>query len=338
VDNKKNGVSGGDSPLTPNDVHGAAKFDNTTPHSTANNGFGQSPKSNGFRTLVNPNALPRELRAYCQFVGWQYVDRGKAKPDKVPVNVRTLRNAGSTWPNTWADIRTAVTTYQAHPTLAGIGFVLTQGDPYTMLDLDDCILDGVPNEFACGVLNALRTYAELSPSGHGLRLFVHCRHQPEATRRPEIELYSTGRFATLTGDVLDDAPIAKVDSLDWFLDQFAPKQEQQQRPTASVSCADRLLPSSDQELWDYIRRVNPLAKSIFAGDLSDIRNGDHSRAVILMLNSLAHWTQGDATRMDRMIRQTHLDKTKWSENRKGQTWLAGRIDDAINYMAARGAK
>jgi len=338
VDNKKTGVSGGDSPLTPTDVHGAAKFDNTTPHSTASNGFGQDPKANGFRTLVNPNALPRELRAYCQFVGWQYVDRGKAKPDKVPVNVRTLGNAGATWPNTWADIRRAVATYQAHPTLAGIGFVLTANDPYVMLDLDDCILDGVPNEFACGVLNHLRTYAELSPSGHGLRLLVHCRHQPNATRRPAIELYSKERFATLTGDVLDDAPIVRLDSLDWFLDQFVPKPEIKPSDPQLSSCVDRAVPSSDQELWDYIRRVNPLAKSIFAGDLADIRNGDHSRAVILMLNSLAMWTSGDAKRMARMIRQTHLDKTKWDENRGGQTWLAGRIDDAIIYMAARGAK
>ncbi len=285
------------------------------------------------RTLVNPNAIPRELWQYKQFVGWKYIDRGKAKPDKCPINPHNLSNAGSTWPNTWADIRTAVATYQTEPSLAGIGYVLTANDPYVMLDLDNCIYYGEPNEFASRILNQLRTYAERSPSGNGLRLLVHCRHQPDAIKRPEIELYSKERFATLTGDVLNDAPIAKVDSLDWFIDEFVPKQEQKPSdPQLSSSGADRLLPSGDDaELWDYIFRINGLANRIYHGDLSNVRNADQSRAVILLLNSLAIWTKSDAGRMNRMIRQTHLDNSKFDAKRGDWTWLDGRIQDAINF-------
>jgi putative DNA primase/helicase len=291
------------------------------------------------RTLLDPNATPRELWPYRQFVPWKYVDRGKPKPDKVPVNARTLGNAGSTWPNTWADIRTAVTAYQANDDLAGIAYVLTAHDPYAMVDIDNCIIDGQFSQLAIDVICTLRTYTEFSPSKKGLRLFVHCQEQPDAIKRPEIEIYSRERFATLTGDVVNPAPITKVDSLDWFIDKFVPKQEQQSKndPQLSFSCVNRgaSLSSDDSELWDYIFRINTLARSIYNGDLSNVRNGDNSRAVILLLNSLALHTKGDAARMERMIYQAHLDKTKWNEKRKNQTWLDGRIRDAINYMGGR---
>lgn len=329
-------------------VDGTAKIDNTSTHDTTRSGAGQSPSLDqvgaltpGVRTLLDPNAIPRELRHYPQFVCWKLEDRGKPKLDKVPVNPRKPKsNAGATWPNTWAPIRTAVNTYRANESLAGVGFVLTTNDPYVMIDLDDCILYGEPNEFACNILNSLGTYAELSPSGRGLRLFVHCRHQPNAIKRQTIEIYSKERFATLTGDVLDDRPIVKVDSLDCFIDQFVPKPE---IPTNSdphsSSCAERVAPSGDDAaLWDYIFRINSMAEPIYNGDLSGVHGGDQSRAVILLLNSLALWTKGDAGRMARMIRQTHLDKTKWTEQRKNQTWLDGQIQDAINFMANRGAR
>lgn len=329
-------------------VDGTAMHFNTKDHSTTRNGAGQSPildqvgaLTPGARTLVNPNAIPHELRPYKQSVCWKLEDRGKPKPDKVPVNPRKPQsNAGATWPNTWADLPTAVNTYRTNENLAGVGFVLTTNDPYVMIDLDDCILYGKPNEFACNVLNSLGTYAELSPSGRGLRLFVQCRQQPNAIKRPEIELYSNGRFATLTGDVLDDRPIARFDSLDCFIDQFVPKPE---IPTNSdphsSSCAERVAPSGDDaELWSYIFRINSMARAIYNGDLSNVRGGDQSRAVILLLNSLALHTGGDAGRMKSMIRQTHLDQSKFEAKRGAQTWLDVQIQDAISYMAARGAK
>ncbi len=289
------------------------------------------------RTVVDAGAIPHELRQYKQVVPWKYVDRGKPKPDKVLINARTLGNGGVTWPNTWTYYPIALAAYEANPGLAGVGFVLTPNDPYVMGDLDNCIIDGKFSTLAIDVIAALNTYVERSPSKRGIRFLVHCRHQPGAIKRPEIELYSKERFATLTGDVLNDAPIAKVESLDWFINEFVSKTEQEQRPTTSSSCNDRLLPSGDDAaLWDYIFRINPLAEPIFNGDLSNVRGADQSRAVMLLLNSLALWTKGDAARMESMIRQTYLDKSKWDENRKGWTWLYGRIQDAIGYMAGRG--
>lgn len=288
------------------------------------------------RTLVSARALPVALRPYKQFVAWRYRDTGKPKPAKVPINPKTLRNAGATWPNTWTDLLSAVDAYQANASLAGIGFVLTSNDPYTMIDLDNCMLYGEPNPFACDVLNRLGTYAELSPSGKGLRLFVRNESQPATLKRPEIEIYSRERFATLTGNVLDDRPIATAD-LTWLYELFPQvKPTTNSIATSLVSVRQPVTPD-DAGLWERIFRLDklgPTHQARFNGDLSADK-GDHSLAVICLLNCLAKWTSGDAMRMERMIRQTRLDQSKFDDNRRDWPWLTGRIMDAINYTKGR---
>jgi putative DNA primase/helicase len=85
-----------------------------------------------------------------------------------------LRLADVERPATWATIRQAVATYQAYSWLAGIGFVLTANDPYCMIDLDNCLDDGVLSDKAAYVLSEVNSYTEISPSGNGLKLLVRC--------------------------------------------------------------------------------------------------------------------------------------------------------------------
>lgn len=292
------------------------------------------------RTLIDHEATPREMWAYPQFVGWRFVDRGAAKPDKVPVNPRTLGNAGVNWPNSWSTIRAAVATYKANPDLSGVGFVLTPNDPYVMVDLDNCVIDGSLAPYAANIVDRLATYTEFSPSGRGLRLFVRCSQQP-AMKRQACEVYSAGRWATLTGNVLHQRPIASHESLDWLLSQFTPKESPQKRVTALLSCSYPI-PADDGELWARILKVNRMAYGLYHGDLSvtkpDPITGqyDKSVAVSMLLNCLALWTKGDPARMERMIRQTALDQTKFDQGRKGWTWLDGRIQKSIEYMKSQG--
>lgn len=291
------------------------------------------------RTLVSARAMPVALRPYKQFVAWRYEDTGKPKPIKVPVNCNSpkLGNAGATWPNTWTTLLHAVETYQTHAHLAGVGFVLTDNDPYTMIDLDGCMLYGEPNPFACEVLNRLQTYAELSPSGKGLRLFVKDPSQPRVLKRPEIEIYSRERFATLTGNLLDDRPIASVD-LTWLYEMFPQVEPAKDTDKTTGLLSERQpIPEDDRDLWDrifHLDRFGPAHMARFNGDLSGDR-GDPSLAVIRLLNCLARWTSGDAMRMERMIRQAQLDQSKFDHNRNGWHWINGRILDAINYTKGR---
>ena len=53
------------------------------------------------RRRIQPEHIPPELMPHPQWVCWRYVDRGEGrKPDKQPVNPRSLANAGVHWANT----------------------------------------------------------------------------------------------------------------------------------------------------------------------------------------------------------------------------------------------
>lgn len=288
------------------------------------------------RTLVNPNAIPRELWQYRQFVCWRYVDHGRAKPDKVPVNPRTLGNAGTTYKNTWSYLPSAIAAYETHHDLNGVGFVLTPLDKFTMVDADDCVQNGVINDFARAIIERVDTYTELSPSGCGLRLLVRDVAQRPALKRSQIEIYSGERFATLTGNVVHNTPIARAD-LQWIYNQFPPaKLPATSITTLSLSCEDS--PATDDAgTWERIFKLDkqgPAHDARFHGDLAGDA-GDHSLAVIRLLNCLARWTQGDGPRMDRMIRMAHLDQSKFDAKRGAQTWLQGQILDAISYVRGK---
>ena len=95
-----------------------------------------------YQALVHREHIPQELLSYPQWVCWRYVDRGEnKKPDKQPVNPHTLNNAGVHWTNTWSTFEHAYMTYLMYRErgLHGVGFVLTVGDPFVGVDIDDCL-------------------------------------------------------------------------------------------------------------------------------------------------------------------------------------------------------
>jgi putative DNA primase/helicase len=296
------------------------------------------------RTLHNPHAIPRDLWPYPHFVGWRYVENGGKKPEKRPINPKTLGGASSQWPNSWTGIHTAVDTYQRTPWLSGLGFMLTERDPFAMVDLDHCLLDGQLSPLASEVVRALPTYWEVSPGGDGLRGLVSCTGALPANRKTgSIEFYSAHRYCTLTGRIWGEAkPLARVSNLDAILQRWL--GEKPRDPQFFCQGTRQEPPADDAELWQRIFARNRLAYQLFHGHLvgtvhSEGKDGgpDTSRAVILLLNSLAYWTEGDVGRMARMIRQAHLDQRKFDERRGSGTWLDYQIADACAYTAGRRA-
>jgi primase-polymerase (primpol)-like protein len=99
----------------------------------------------------------------------------------------------------------------------GFGFVLN-GDGVVCIDLDDCVADGVVSDGAQTLIDSLpRTFVELSPSGRGLHVWGF--GDVEAGRRfvlngLKVEVYGTGRYLTVTGKPLVNAPFAELDLSD----------------------------------------------------------------------------------------------------------------------------
>jgi putative DNA primase/helicase len=145
---------------------------------------------------IEAENIPQELMSYSQWVCWRYVGRGEGrKPDKQPVNPRTLANAGVHWPNTWTSFEEAYETYLLHCNQAihGVGFVLTPNDPYVAVDLDACVHEDEIESKAAQIISDLGSYTEVSPPGHGLRILVACPEFHDNARREAIEVYSHSR-------------------------------------------------------------------------------------------------------------------------------------------------
>jgi len=154
--------------------------------------------------------IPIEMTHYSSWVVWRYEQRNE-KPTKVPYNPRTLMLASVTEPSHWATYGEALRLLQSgHGSFSGLGFVLSANDPYTIIDIDDPTGDPVAIERATKILEAFDTYVETSPSGNGMHIILR-GHVPSGRRREKIEVYSTERYFTMTGNTYRDQHINESD-------------------------------------------------------------------------------------------------------------------------------
>lgn len=156
------------------------------------------------RAYRQRNALPAELKKRDRWVSWEPRIRNGAST-KVPVTVDG-RAASSTNPATWAS-------FAAVRRLPRRGFVL--GDGIGCIDLDNCLVKGVPTPAAARLLARLpQTYIEISPSGDGLHVWGRLP-EGRGSRRTEdglsVERYSAGRYITVTGRVFAGSSAALAD-------------------------------------------------------------------------------------------------------------------------------
>lgn len=158
--------------------------------------------------VLTPNldAIPDELRKLSRWVCWRMED-GK----KVPYDANALNSrASSTNPATWAGFAEAEAAFierEGHAdAFSGIGLVL-DGDGLVGVDIDHCVVDGVPGAAALKLLEQLgAAYVETSPSGTGLRAFGLAEPLERGCKGVHdglnVELYSAGRYLTVTGRII----------------------------------------------------------------------------------------------------------------------------------------
>ena len=146
--------------------------------------------------------IPDELKTYAQWIVWKFEPSATGKPTKVPYSPCDINvKAKVTDPSTWGDFATAVV---AAEYADGLGFVLTANDPYTLVDLDDTDGDQELFQTQYKIFERLDSYTEISPSGKGVHVIVK-GHIPAGRKRNKIELYSEGRYMTMTGNRLPNA-------------------------------------------------------------------------------------------------------------------------------------
>ena len=119
------------------------------------------------------------------------------------MNPNGRKVASSTNPKTWGSFDEAV---EASSFFNGIGFCFTKADLFVGIDFDHCIKDGVLINWVDDLLNKLDTYAEYSPSGEGIHAYIKAPVEI-GKKSKEIEVYSHGRYFTVTGNVYRDVTI-----------------------------------------------------------------------------------------------------------------------------------
>ncbi|MCW2764033.1 MAG: hypothetical protein JWR85_4234 [Marmoricola sp.] len=162
--------------------------------------------------------IPEAMKSYRQWVVWRYEETEGEKPTKVPYNPETGRMASVTDSSTWSTFEFAANAAKQSGHYSGLGFVLTADDPFAFIDLDAPPPHATENEAQTimarqrTIYDEFQSYAELSPSGKGLHIIIHGELE-SGRKRSSIEIYSSGRYMTMTGDVYRDLPIVNCQTL-----------------------------------------------------------------------------------------------------------------------------
>ena len=162
------------------------------------------------KVTVNKDGIPTWLKAKQQWVCW-VVGKEKAggKFDKIPVNPESGIYVDGTNPENWLSFEEAIGFYERER-CAGIGFALSKepfdvdesGNLYLVaLDFDNCVDRSDEIKAIWKSLN--KPYAEISPSGRGMRMFALSRELISGGNDGVgHEMYTSGRFMTVTGNVI----------------------------------------------------------------------------------------------------------------------------------------
>lgn len=147
------------------------------------------------------------LKAHDKWVAWKYVTRDGRKT-KPPVNPHNGRLARNNKPEDWGTYDQAIARVKKDG-LAGVGFVITEDDGLTGIDLDHVRDEktGVLEPWAAEIIDLAETYAEVSPSGTGIRLFCKGKIEKQIANKDKgVEIYSKGRYLTITENHVAGTP------------------------------------------------------------------------------------------------------------------------------------
>ncbi len=260
--------------------------------------------------------IPEELKKLQNWVGYIIKQNGN-KTDKIPMNVMTDQYAKSNDPRTWTDFDTAVrlaAKYGYH----GVGFMFQP--PYVGVDFDHCIIDGIIDPHVLEKLKLLDSYSEFSPSVTGIHTI--CKGEiPRAIKKSGIEIYTTGRFFTVTGNQLKDCSGGinqRTDELKQIFLQYSDKTTHSDRIEAILT---KISQSQD------VDKFNRLFAGQWEGDYPS-----QSEADLAFCSKLAFWTGKDAFNMDAIFRRSKLMREKWDEKHygDGRTYGQAVVQTAVD--------
>jgi len=278
---------------------------------------------------LNFENIPCELKAAGRWVCWKSMYDGKAWKKKPFCARRGCPRFGKvcdhTDPNNWSAFSEAREAFERGG-LDGIGFAL--GDSYAGIDLDDC-RDLETGEIAAEVREVIErfdSYAEVSPSGTGIKIF--CKGKlPHSGKRGSFEGYSSKKYFTVTGHHIQGTPTTvevRQEALDWFAETYL--RAEGRRETATGTPTPSRLTDDEVILKASAARNGAKFSALFRGCWQDYDYPSDSEADLAFAGILAFWTGKDADQIERVMRRSGLARDKWDRH---PTYLRMTIDKAI---------
>lgn len=276
----------------------------------------KNEQNNNKETYIS---IPQELKNIKAWVVWKLEKKNESET-KIPYQLNGQR-ASSTDPNTWTSYEEAL---RNCGDFSGLGFVLTKDNPYTVLDLDNCIdQNGKIKGEAKSLVDTLDSYTEISQSGKGLHIFIKAEKPGNRSKntKKNVELYDDKRFIVMTGNQFEGTPneiYERQDIFDYIYDSYFPVEKT--TITTEFKKTD-LKPSpkmSDEEILSIARKAKNKEKFIALydkGDIHTFHNGDESSGDMGLCNMLAFYTQ-DPEQLDRLMRGSALNRDKYDEHEK----------------------
>lgn len=268
--------------------------------------------------------IPEELKKIDRWVCWQMEERD-GKLTKVPYNPMSGGRAMSNNPATWGTFYDAV---EKSSSFDGIGFMFN-GDGIVGVDIDHCKENGIMSDVARDIINTLDSYTEYSQSGNGIHIICYGKLPSGRKRKDSVEMYETGRFFVMTGNVLDDAHTG-IEARTEELAEVHKKYLNEQKKKIIQKTAEIVHNLSDDEI---------ISKALDGknGDLfGQLMNGSwkgryksQSEADLALCNILAFYTGRDYSAIDRIFRRSGLYREKWEERRSDGTYGSATIKLAV---------
>jgi hypothetical protein len=257
------------------------------------------------RTFNPTGTLPEELAALDQWVPWKLVHvPGKAKPDKVPRDRANTRNVSALDPANQLSFDAACAAFHGIPSLAGIGFALRIENGIVGIDLDHAIdlATGEIAEWAREIVADFGGYWEVSPSGEGLRSFVRGSLPKDARRKVgNIEVYDSGRWLSVTGNVFVDEPIVANDAaLGRLVARMGSEAKRGQSTSLTTAAPSTIDDKAKAELRSALAALRADDRDLWIGVAHDLRElGEVGRALWLEWSQTSEKYQpGDAKQWD----------------------------------------
>ena len=169
---------------------------------------------------MNLNNIPKEIQALNQWVGVN-------GDSKAPLRVDTLYPASSTNPNTWCSFESAKEVvakgWITHP-----GFVFNDNG-IVGIDIDDGYDgEGFISLLATDIISKCKSYTEKSKSGRGFHILLKGDLPFKGkNNRSGVEIYKTGRYFIMTGEVLlYNNIISNQEAIDYIVDKYFPEMRE----------------------------------------------------------------------------------------------------------------